>query len=449
MTERSTLRRRTLATLVAAATALSPAILSGFGPLSVSAHAAAPVVHRYSLGSKVKLVTYAYATGPQQVRVITITQGSASLNVVPADSKFGLEVKPSTIASSGYLKGDTTYAPGIAATNGGFAKNKMPFHMEEIDGQVNTSGIQSTPQFGVTADGSRAFIGHPAFTTTGVSGGTNFSVSGWNARAPRPGKIGAYTPVGGSVPDAMPPSGTSPKYCAVRLVPSAAGPAWSDLAKSGIARPYTVTVARTCASAAMAFGTNPEAVVLAAAEGTSGDTKLTKLGLGASVTLTTQHAGWPGVVNVIGGTPVLVDAGVNVGPGYTTSDPSVYKAQPRTAIAINAGCADTDPTTICKIFLVTVDGRQSTWSKGWLMSELGNFLVKKLHARYALNLDGGGGTVAWIHKNASTHTPPCIKSAAKGCLVDKPADRHGERAAIMALVPVRGPYDLGIPTALR
>jgi hypothetical protein len=82
------------------------------------------------------------------------------------------------------------------------------------------------------------------------------------------------------------------------------------------------------------------------------------------------------------------------------------------------------------------------------MNQLGAFFVNILHAQYALNLDGGGSTVSWVHQRVSTFTPPCIKSASAGCLVDKPADGLVERPTIMALVAVPG-ADLGVPPSLR
>lgn len=445
------LRRRTAATLVAGALALAPMVLSGVGPIAVSANAAPPTVAKYKLGAGVKLTTYSYATGPQQVRVIAITQGSASLDVVKAAPTFGTEVKPSTIASTGYFNG-TTYVPGIAATNGDFARRLAPVHLEEVDGQVTTTGIQSSPQFAMNADGSHAYIGNTGFTSTATFNATKFPLDAWNSGIPATDKISVYTPVGGTVsppPGSASPTSGDPAYCAVRLIPSGP-PVWSGSQKTAIDRPYTVDALGTspCPQTKMSLGTNPDAVVLASAATGIGATTLQTLTIGGTVTLDTRHNGWPGVVDAIGGTPVLVNNGVNVAPGYTTGDPSIFNYQPRTAVGFNSACSDIDPLTLCKVFLVTVDGRQTGWSLGWQMNQLGNFFVKKLHVQYALNLDGGGGTVSWVHKDPSTFTPPCIKSAATGCLVDKPADLHGERAAIMALVAIKG-TDLGVPLSLR
>lgn len=452
MTERSPLRRRLVATVLASALAVTPALFSGLSPVLASANVAAPIVHRYSLGSMVRLTTYRFGTGPEQVRVIRIIQGAASLDIVNASSGFGVQAKPSAIASKGYFDG-SSYGPGIAATNGDFTRNLMPVHLEEIAGQMMTTGLQSSPQFALNADGSHAYIGKSRFSFAGTYNSTKFSVDAWNSGGPARDQIAGYSSVGGSVQ--LPPGTASPKprdraYCAVLLLPSAE-PKWSNRAKASIERTYTINAVGTdpCPQTPMSLGTNPDAVVLASAAFGAGATTLKSLATcSCTVTLSWGHNHWPGVVDAIGGTPVLVDNGVNVGPGFNPGGPYFFNYNPRTAIGFNANCSDTDLLTLCKVYLVTVDGRQSTWSAGWRMNQLGAFFVNTLHAQYALNLDGGGSTVSWVHQRVSTFTPPCIESASAGCLVDKPADGLVERPTIMALVAIPG-ADLGVPPSLR
>jgi hypothetical protein len=81
------------------------------------------------------------------------------------------------------------------------------------------------------------------------------------------------------------------------------------------------------------------------------------------------------------------------------------------------------------------------------MNQLGGFFIHQLHADFALNLDGGGGTVMWAHKDPAKFAP-CIKSASAGCLVNKPSDGGGERVSVMALVGLPGD-DIDIPQPLR
>ena len=446
---RSPLYRRTAATVLAGALAIAPALSSGFGPTLVGANASA--AHRYSLGSKVRLTTYKYSKGPVQIRVVRITQGAASLAVVNAASTFGHWARPSTIAMTGYYNG-STYGPGIAATNGDFARSLMPLHQEEIGGQVMTTGFQSSPQFAVNADGSRAYIGSSHLRSTATFNATRFRVHAWNVGGPAHDQIDGYTQVGGSVqppPGTTTPTATDPAHCAVRLVPSAQ-PQWSNHAKAGIERTYTVEAVGTspCLKTPMPLGTNPDAVVLASADTGVGAVTLTTLATcGCTVTLGWRHTGWPGVVQAVGGTPLLVDNGQNVAPSFSSGDSYLNNYNPRTAIGFNADCSDTDPLTLCRIYLVTVDGRQSKWSVGLRMNRLGAFFVNTLHVQYALNLDGGGASEMWVHKKTSSFTPPCITSALAGCLVGRPADGN-ERPSIMALVVVPG-TDQRVPLSLR
>jgi Phosphodiester glycosidase len=444
-------KRTVVATVVVGLLAIAPATFSGFGPVAVSARAAGTSVHRFSLGSKVKLSVYHFSTGPREVRVITITQGGGAFDVAPAGSTFGVYAKPSAIASKAYETANGA-SPAIAGTNGDFAKSGMPVHLEQIDGEIWTSGLQASPRFAINADGSRAWIGNTGLSMTGLSNGSKFTVDHWNDGTPATDEISAYTKVGGSVerpPGTNSPTSKSPTFCELRLLPTSAA-SWSGGSRSSITRSYVVgggAHTNPCQQTPLKVGTVSGTVVLASRKKGTGGAFLPTLQKNDAVTLSWKSNGWDGVVDSIGGTPVLVDKGVNVGPPYGTGKNYIYNYNPRTAIGLNAACADTDVTTLCKIFLVTVDGRRPNWSSGWRMNQLGAFFVQRLHAYYALNLDGGGGTVMWAHKNAKRFAP-CVRSAASGCLVNKPSDGGGERVAVMALVALPG-SDLGLPKSLR
>ena len=117
---------------------------------------------------------------------------------------------------------------------------------------------------------------------------------------------------------------------------------------------------------------------------------------GDIVDLSWGFQGWPGAIDVIGGSPMLVDAGQNVGPPYYPDAPHVLYYNPRTAVGITAGCSDKLSSTVCKVLILTDDGRQtdSDWSKGWQMPQLANELIKR-GAVDAMNFDGGGSTTMW------------------------------------------------------
>ncbi|MEA2580085.1 MAG: hypothetical protein QOE83_977 [Actinomycetota bacterium] len=438
--------RRALVASTILALAVSPMALSAFGGLAVSAHAAGTTVHKYSLGAKATLRTYHFATGPEEVRVITLTQGGGLFDIATAGSKFGTYQKPSAIASNAY-ETSTGRHPALAGTNGDFATNGMSAHLEQVDGEIWSSALSSSPRFAINADGSHAWIGNSDLSMTATVNGTKVSIDHWNAGKPGQGQITAYTEIGGSSqkpPGTNSPTSTDPAYCAVRLLPTSA-PHWSDANKSGITRSFKVDKLNTSPCPKTPMAVDPTSVVLASRDGGAGGSFLTSLTLSDSVNLTWRSLGWNGVIDSVGGTPILVNNGVNVGPDHGPN--YIYNDNPRTAIGINAGCSDHDLTTLCKVYLVTVDGRRAGWSAGWKMNQLGAFFVHRLHAKYALNMDGGGGTVMWAHKDPSKFAP-CIKSASAGCLVNKPSDGGGERVSVMALVGLPGD-DIDIPQPLR
>ncbi len=91
---------------------------------------------------------------------------------------------------------------------------------------------------------------------------------------------------------------------------------------------------------------------------------------------------WKGAKYILASGPRLVDNGA-VSLSITPTSSRATERAPRTAIAVDR--------TLSKVFLVTVDGRQSGYSKGMNLTEFAQYLVK-LGAYKALNLDGGGST---------------------------------------------------------
>jgi hypothetical protein len=101
---------------------------------------------------------------------------------------------------------------------------------------------------------------------------------------------------------------------------------------------------------------------------------------------------WTDVLDAIGGGPNLVTAGAvdvtDVAEGFDAAsgiDPN--GRQPRTALGYDAERR--------RVFLVTVDGRQSGWSVGMTLTEMAWLLVD-LGCTRGLNYDGGGSTTCWV-----------------------------------------------------
>ena len=277
----------------------------------------------------------------------------------------------------------------IAAVNGdfGFSSGKL-VHPMAIDGQLVQTSLNLGASFAMAADGEFR-IGRPDVSASvlEVDTGQTLPINAWNAGRPNVGDLDAYTSLGGAT--FGPPRNT----CWASLSPTSEpspGP-------EGVVRDYAVSEA-TCTTGAPSAG---EGVVLAALPGTDEATELRTLTPGETMSLTWSF-GWPGVVQAIGGSPVLVSGGKNVLGPCTTS---VCNRNPRTAVAVRS-----DGT----ILLVVVDGRQ-TGSVGMSLFELTSFLIKR-GAVQAMNLDGGGSSVM----------------VAKGDVVSRPVGGH-ERSVSSAI----------------
>ena len=180
---------------------------------------------------------------------------------------------------------------------------------------------------------------------------------------------------------------------------------------------------------------------------TSVTNKVEALTPGDTVKLSWTFGGWPGVTDVMGGSQLLVDHGANVAPDYTAGADYILNYNPRTSVGISKGCSDTDTATACRMFLITIDGRQAStnWSKGVRLPFLAHEQINA-GAWMALNFDGGGSTTMWVKKRDPAY---CESSpAVGGCLAQRPSPSTGERATRTALI-VLPSADTGTPPGLR
>lgn len=115
------------------------------------------------------------------------------------------------------------------------------------------------------------------------------------------------------------------------------------------------------------------------------------------------------IVEAVGGLPRMVrDGKVSVETKREGGENFSQVRHPRTAVGFSADSS--------KIFLVTVDGRQSE-SDGMTLYELADFMIS-LGCAQALNLDGGGSTTMVV----------------RGKVVNHPSDAVGERPVANALL---------------
>lgn len=124
---------------------------------------------------------------------------------------------------------------------------------------------------------------------------------------------------------------------------------------------------------------------------------------------------WMDAEFILAAGPLLLKNGeTNI--SMPTNSSFVKDRHPRTVVGVDA--------TGTKVFLVTVDGRQSGHSNGTSLTELASYL-KSLGATSAINFDGGGSTTMVV-KDPGAYYPT---------LVNKPADSYERRvSAILQVV---------------
>lgn len=414
------------------AMAIAPTIASHAGGSGVSGargQAKPPAIVKRSirLGPGLWLTVIRYPLQPNEVRILTVTPSvGPRLDVQPGRDNYPIFIRPSTVAAR---LGD------VAIVNAAFTAKGAPVHASLIDGELWTSGTETAQAFALTPNGRRVFIGKPALSIEAHrQGGATFKIADWNARLPKGTGISAYTSRGGKVtppPGVATPTPSDPVWCAARLVPTN-NIKWTGPLRVGITRTYTVEdQPDPCSRTHELIGAVSGSVVLAGRSGTVGGHVIRALKPDDTIHLTWSFAGWPGVTDVIGGEPLLVSAGRNVAPAPKQGDPYFYYRNPRTAAGINAGCLDASPATLCKITVVTVDGRRMAdhWSQGWLLRQLAAQFLHRGVIR-AINFDGGGSTEMWVNRVG----PYCrSRPTTGGCLVDRPSDTAGERATTVSL----------------
>lgn len=361
--------------------------------------------------------------GPVKIHLLTIANPdsrSATIDVGSAGRSFPAWKRPSDIARA---------YRAIAAVNGDFAHDGRPIHPTAEDATLRSTGLSTGVAFAMSANERRGFANRPsprveAETSNPRAG--DFRVDRWNAGGTGSGRIVGYTPVGGSV------DRPEKDNCTARLLP-ADGPAGRrQWGRDGTVR-RTYVVERQpepCPNDAASVGDEPGTVILAARrDGGQADT-IRALSIGEKVTIS-WGVGWGGVLDVIGGAPqLLADRDHNGNPTVTApKDCGSYfcNKNPRTGVGVNQACAAGRDG--CKVFLMTVDGRQPAYSVGMDLVQFAKQL-ERVGADWAINLDGGGGAAMWVANRGRY----CQKRTAGGCLVSRPSDPSGERPAVSSLM---------------
>ena len=266
------------------------------------------------------------------------------------------------------INGDYTIVPSDAGAG-------RPINLFAEDGNLVTSPLIFGRNFAVAHDEQNVYFGHPKLRAvlTRQASGEQWAIPAWNEAEPSAGQISAYTVAGG--PSFPPPLNS----CSARLIPAGVV-AWQD-GQAGIGHEHTVQAVRCSFTRLKRRG----GTVVAASQATVESELIAGLVVGETVTLSwSPKAVWTGVLDTIGGNPILVQNGV-VTAGTCTGS-YFCDRNPRTGVGIGSAG---------KILLVTVDGRQPGKSVGMTPLQFAQ-LFQSLGATSALNLDGGGSTTMWV-----------------------------------------------------
>ena len=350
--------------------------------------AAMSIDRTWDLGSGVTLQRWSDPSGPIHAFVLRFRPASAPATVdvaMPTPHLPGAVVTSRIGASNG----------AMAAINGDFGHDR-PYHATAVDGHLWQTGPQHGENFSVSANEQDVFIGRgrPRVNAVGPTG--PFDVARWNSGPPSGGDITGYSPEGGSV--TKPPR----HACSARLK-SKGGLFWTT-GRRAVGRRYVVDASR-CRSRAMTEKRG--STVLSVRERAPRRRKRLIRGLSPGDVVTIKWTmGWPGVLDTIGGRPMLVENGRNVAP--TTCKTYLCGKNPRTGVGVDGAG---------NVFLVVVDGRIDNWSIGMYLHQFGDFFADSLGATSAMNLDGGGSATMWV-QNRGPWCSPKPTGVDSGCIVN-------------------------------
>jgi hypothetical protein len=287
----------------------------------------------------------------------------------------------------------------LAGINGDYSGNGDPFHVLAQDGELVQTSRQQGTLFAITADERRTFFEAPdvSITATRRGSGQVFPIARWNDGPPAPGEFVGYSPLGGTLeppPDAA---------CSARLLPDGP-PALAE--PTGVERDYTVDLVG-CQQKAMPRNGG---VVLAAAPATDEAVQLLTLTPGTRLRVH-WTVGLAGVLDAVGGAPMLVRDGQLVG-----SCNSACGSNPRTGIGVTARG---------RILMVVVDGRRPRWSLGPTMNEFAR-IMRDLGAVHALNLDGGGSSTMVVRDKVMNRPSDGRERAISNAVLVLPGPDPGE-----------------------
>jgi hypothetical protein len=296
----------------------------------------------------------------------------------------------------------------VVATNGDYGDLAgRPVHAYAQDGRLlQTPGILGN-NVAVNDQETAAFMGRPNVEVVAetVSTGVRLVVQQVNRGAPAGDEVALFTPEGATL-EQPPAEATSARLRAAGLA-SVRADGWAETT-------YAVEAVGSLG------GPVPAGTVVLSTPPTGAQAGVIgALEPGEQMTVAWTFAGWPGVLDVVGGNPTLVRNG-RVLSGNVDGNTPFHRRNPRTGVG---------STGDGRLLLVTVDGRQPGQSVGMSLRELAELFVR-LDAQAAINLDGGGSTTMVVD----------------GTIVNRVSDPQ-ERKVPCALLVLRGPAAAAVPPA--
>jgi hypothetical protein len=385
------MRARTFAAGLAVAAAAAGTWLAP--GVAATAELAGRVPARQTLATGLTYDRIVDGRGPWIIHVLTVDPSKAvTIDIATAGGAMGTYARPSSIAAThgalAAINGDFTISPG------------RPLHPFAEDGTLKTTGLQTGSSFAISHDETSSFVGPQRVQIVGrnLARKRSFEVHEMNTGRPTGGDIVAFTSYGGSAE--KPPKNA----CSVRL--KMAGKLTWAKGKLGVYRDLAV-VRRVCRATALPV--KPSTTVLSSRLTGSGATVIKAMRKGQLIRLKWSF-GWADVMDSVGGMPTLVANGVPYDPPSCSS--YFCSRNPRSGLGV---------TATGDVLLVTVDGRKSS-SVGMTLPQFARLFVD-LGARWALNLDGGGGATMWTKA---------------GGIMNDPTDSTGERPVTNAVLVLPG-----------
>jgi Phosphodiester glycosidase len=400
--------RRTLPALLLVLAVVS-AMTAAAGTGEAAASASGITSTTENLAPGLTLTRIVDPDGPTHIYVITIDPSKTAsqplaLNTVLAGSTIGSYATTSQIASGN---------GALAGINGDFTVDDHPLHSFAVGSGLRQLGLSGIA-LGLSSDLSDAYIQNqrPTASFQNLVTKAKLAISDVNSGRPSGGNVVAYTTYGNG-------GGFTPPTdaCSVRL--KAAGRThWASASHVGVYRDWHVDRV-ACQQGAMPAPANT--MVLSARRQGKGARLISALKRSGQVRVS-WSLGLAGVNETLGGMPELVTNGADTAPPLNCGSYFCSK-NPRTGVGITADG---------KILLVVVDGRQAKWSPGLTLYQFGKEMMS-LGARYAVNLDGGGGSAMWVKGEGIINRPSdrCEYRPYPSCL-------SGERPVTNALLVMNG-----------